>query len=561
MAKTRIDYSGLSTAYGALAEKAEKINAIRKTANSISESLSGIQDAHQGFGQTTEAIEEIKNKLNHYYAKVDTLKNYCAEIASVFTEAEDGMKVDPKSLKEFNNSVVGAEINLLLTGEYAPLSLEYKDGKWKTEITGASKANSNWNNTRLSNIDTDGKDWSKLSKKQIEEYTQASVVKHASSALNLESEEEQQTETTTSYGKRSSGGGGGVAYTASAVTAGATAGATALANEVAETAKTTDEKEENKDETKDENKELTTLENKENKDDTKADTSREKATDTENVTDDTKEDTTKTDTSAENKINETIEKGKEEIKEAVDSGKEEIKEAAANVEAKASDKMAEVRQTVAEKSGGRSSAPATSTPIEDVKAEPKVEEPTTDLPPEDEVTPPTETPNEPDIDIPEPSHSSEPTDGATITKTPSGTSDTPTPDDSAPSSSGNKVVPVVAGVAAAGAAGVGTKIYLDRKSAPTTNVVNEEYVYDDSDYSTTEYETADSGTTEPNLLKEESSSYKTRSNSETTDRDEEYEDGIEDDLSYDDNMRDNDLSFDETTPYEAIDNYEMGETH
>ena len=550
-----IDYKGLTAAWEALHEKTAKIEAIQTKVNSISKNLDTLQTDHNGFSSTGAIIEELNSKLNHYYAKVETLKQYCVDICSMFSQEEDDAKVIFENIQYFANSQTGREINQLLTGEYAPLSLEYKDGKWKTEITGASKANSNWNNTRLSKIDIDGKDWSKLSKKEIEEYTKTVVVEQANSTLGEENVE------TTSYGKRSSGGGGGAAYTASAVTAGATAGATALANEVAETTKTTDEKEENKDETKDENKELTTLENKENKDDTKAATSTEKVTDTENVTDDTKEDTTKTDTSAENKINETIEKGKEEIKEAVDSGKEEIKEAAANVEAKASDKMAEVRQTVAEKSGGRSSAPATSTPIEDVKEEPKVEEPTTDLPPEDEVTPPTENPTEPDIDIPEPSHSSEPTDGATITKTPSGASDTPTPDDSVPSSSGNKVVPVVAGVAAAGAAGVGTKIYLDRKSAPTTNVVNEEYVYDDSDYSTTEYETADSGTTEPNLLKEESSSYKTRSNSETTDRDEEYEDGIEDDLSYDDNMRDNDLSFDETTPYEAIDNYEMGETH
>ena len=104
-------------------------------------------------------------------------------------------------------------------------------------------------------------------------------------------------------------------------------------------------------------------------------------------------------------------------------------------------------------------------------------------------------------------------------------------------------------------------MYLDNKSAPENTYINEEFVVDDSDYAASNYETAEVGT-DADLLHEESSTYTTRSNSETTDsKDDMLDNGISDDLTYGMKMTDDNVSFDESTPYEAVDNYEIGETH
>ena len=219
-------------------------------------------------------------------------------------------------------------------------------------------------------------------------------------------------------------------------------------------------------------------------------------------------------------------------------------------------------------------APVAKEPVQ--AAQPKVEQSKVEAPKTEPSEPTTETPaptdpvetepvdpnpiEEPVVEDPEPVHTKIPEDdsSSTVTKVPS---EEPKSSSSSSSGGASKVVPVIAGVAAAGAAGVGTKIYLDNKSAPENTYINEEFVVDDSDYSASTAETAEIGT-DTDLLQEETSSYTTRANSETTDsKDDMLDSGIGDDLTYGMKMTDDNVSFDESTPYEAIDNYEMGETH
>ena len=270
-----------------------------------------------------------------------------------------------------------------------------------------------------------------------------------------------------------------------------------------------------------------------------------------------------------------------EIGDKVDAAKTEINNNISNAENKLTDKMEEVKQTVEEKSKPVTPAQPTTTtkvvekpvvkqtPTKSVEKAPEtpktVTTPAPTKPVEKTIKTPTPTEKDPNISddgntgVPEPKHTTIPKDDTTIVKT------VPKPETSKNSStsSGNasKVIPVIAGVAAAGAAGVGTKIYLDSKSAPENKYINEEFVVDDSDYTASHYESAEIGNDETDLLKEET--YRTRANSETTDesKEDKQSDAIADDMTYGMNFQDNDITFDETTPYEAIDNYEIGETH
>ena len=220
-----------------------------------------------------------------------------------------------------------------------------------------------------------------------------------------------------------------------------------------------------------------------------------------------------------------------EIGDKVDAAKTEINNNISNAENKLTDKMEEVKQTVEEKSKPVTPAqPTTTTKV--------VEKPVVKQTPTKSVEKAPETPK---------------TETTPVTSKPvEKTIETPTPTEKDPN---------ISDVAAAGAAGIGTKIYLDSKSAPENKYINEEFVVDDSDYTASNHESAEIGNDETDLLKEET--YRTRTNSETTDesKEDKQSDAIADNMTYGMNFQDNDITFDETTPYEAIDNYEIGETH
>lgn len=585
MSRVYISYEKLVQAVQTLNNFDTYIDSLNGGIGIVSNELAELDSKHSCFGVTKQWIEGIQYKINHYSEKTEELIYLSSSLKDLFIEKEGEMIIDANKLPEFNKSVASQELYKLMTGAkegYLNLSVD-ELGQTVADDTGTySIKNAKWSNTYLSELT--GREW--LDKGKIEKLTAANTA-----PIVYSTQTSQEDPKTGDNGN--SGGGGNYGNSGRGQTTGAGSITTLDTVGALNATPKTNTEITSKTETQEQNTELelkeaktddgavklnnseTTVEDTDTKVRKIVDTLKAKMEDRTNLLKEKQQ-------AAIDKILENNKSSETNTTDKVDTAKTEIKEAVTNVENKMNDKMEEVKQAVEEKSKPvvnetpkQSSEPkasvapkhevATSTPA--VTEEPKTEtpsdtEPTTDLPSDTEPT--IETPRSDDsTDIPAPVHKTDPEEDITITKVPKETTDSSSTSSSSTSTEPNKVIPVVAGVAAAGAAGAGTKIYLDRKSAPTTNFTNEEFVVDDSDYSASNYETAEISSGETNLLKDESSStYTTRANSETTDSEEEiYKDAIADDLSYDDNLKDTNITFDETTPYEAIDNYEMGETH
>lgn len=151
-------------------------------------------------------------------------------------------------------------------------------------------------------------------------------------------------------------------------------------------------------------------------------------------------------------------------------------------------------------------------------------------------TPTTTTEPTPSEDVVIPSESLDPIEPATTE--PTVDTDLPTPQRK--STSGNKVVPIIAGVAAAGAAGVGAKVILDKK---TSNDI-------DDDWDIQEEETEETPYTEDNML-DSSDEFTYKTDIEDTYSDVDYADDTFGEVSEDEDVQ----------GYQAINFNDISETH
>ena len=582
MASIKVNYENLEAAIKAVDKKVDIVKKYINSLNDISDQLDDLNSKHECFPVTMEWIEALHYKLNHYEAKLEELSYLCGSVIGIFEKKENELSVNAQKLKEFNSSVASKELYKLVTGKEGQLNITGKtiDKLKDKDLTGAYKTSySTWNNTKLSSLK--GRDW--IDRDKVAEVTGAFVATKATSTRD-ENPSNATTSPKVSTPKASgSGNSSNNVFSSAGVFAGGTAAVagSALSGVTATTPTTTTDEEkttaetETKDTKSTSEKYLEILQEKYNEIKTSLEEKQQAALD--KAISDASNNANATDANNNQTTNPT-QNNTTEITDKIDAAKTEINNNISNTENKITDKMEEVKQAVEEKSKPVEQPQQTTTKVvekpvvkqtptetvEKVPEAPKTETtPVTPNPVEEPVEPtPVETdpsiPDESDIDTPEPKHTVVPKDdSSTVTKVPKEESS----GSSSSSGGASKVVPVVAGVAAAGAAGVGTKIYLDSKSAPENKYINEEFVVDDSDYTASNYETAEVGT-DADLLHEESSTYTTRANSETTDsKDDMLGDGISDDLTYGMNVTDNDMTFDESTPYEAIDNYEMGETH
>ena len=514
MSKTIINSNNLNKAINELKYKSVYIDKLMSEMDNLSDEVAKINMDHNCFPITTRWIEAVQSKLNHYGAKIDELKYLCQSVVDIFSSTSEKAKASTNLIKEFNESpyylTARQDLYRLLTGKEGELKLTYNNNELGSNVTGAYKTSfSNWNNTILNELK--GRDW--LTKEKIEEVTKALTTGKAASIINSNLTPNNTTEIT-----------GGESASSSSST------------------KTSSEKQLNtlnksplrdySDSNKSTMSELTTPKTGENTSSTiTTDDTKQKA-----ALDTMLSNTNNAESSASVQNNSQSSQSTQSTEKAVNPDR--MKQAQKSVEVKSqpSSPTTSGEKTV-------TNQPSTST---DVPKE-KIEKPSSGS-----------SPIEPDISTPEPKHKTIPKDGSTtVTKVPKTETAKQT---STSSGNASKVIPVIAGVAAAGAAGIGTKIYLDNKSKEDTGYTNEEFVIDDSDYKATNYESAEINTNDTDLLKEES--YTTRSNSESSTSSEEvYEEGISDDMTYGMNFQDNDITFDETTPYEAIDNKEIGETH
>ncbi len=233
------------------------------------------------------------------------------------------------------------------------------------------------------------------------------------------------------------------------------------------------------------------------------------------------------------------EKAAEAAEQRAQEAEEKAKEAEAKVkEAEKETKKPENTYTETEqterKSSSGSEAPVTKKPAAKTQ-EPKTSEPKTPDSPVDPEEPDTPTtPVEP-----------EPIGPDVDPDSPSGDDELPVPE-TKKSSGGNKVVPIIAGVAAAGAAGVGAKIFLDKKTG--SNIDDENWEESD-EYN--EYGDSDiSSSSEDNVLD---------SSDEFT-----YKADLDEDYSAEDYDEDNfsDVSEEEEVQgYQAINFNDISETH
>ena len=591
MATNYIDYEKLYNAQGALRNQIDDILDLIAEIKEIKNNIETIKETHDGFGTSLTWAQDILERLREYRALYSTIATYCRDAISIFKNAEGD--IDPEKLKDFNKSRTGKDFYKILTGEEGNLELQL-EGKNLISKTKDNQLIGNiwWSRSKLKDNMTK-KYWEDVTAEELEHLTGATVAKEAKSNQPAANKGKAQQATNNGGGGSQSYSGGGSGVSTPTLTTMGTAGlgiggaAAGIGSAISGGSTTVGETAASSKEEKDK---------KESVEETKTDETKTTETTTDQKTGDTTTTTTQVEETKTEETKDTaldsILKGAEttktELKTAVDNAKTEVKDALKASENNLTDKMEEVKKTVEENAHKETTpaptentqpqqttpAPVAKEPVQ--AAQPKVEQPKVEAPKTEPSEPTTETPaptdpvetepvdpnpiEEPVVEDPEPVHTKIPEDDSTstVTKVPS---EEPKSSSSSSSGGASKVVPVIAGVAAAGAAGVGTKIYLDNKSAPENTYINEEFVVDDSDYSASTAETAEVGT-DTDLLQEETSSYTTRANSETTDsKDDMLDSGIGDDLTYGMKMTDDNVSFDESTPYEAIDNYEMGETH
>ena len=592
MAKNYIDYDKLYLAQKKLKDQIDDLTDLIKDIKNIEDSIQQLQVTHESFQTNINWAQDIKERLREYRGLYRTLVKWCIDAITIFEGTENDLSINADKLREFNKSDTARDWEIILTGKKGGLNLQLDKETNLLKESSADTKDIKWTSSKVKNT-MYGKTWNEISKKELKSLTGATVVDGAKSNQPASNDGKKQTTPTNSGGgsQSYSGGRSGVSTPklttmgtaglgiggAAAGIGSAISGGTTSVGETAASSKEEKDKKESVEETKTDETKTTETTTDQKTGDTTTNTTQVEETKTEETKD-----------TALDSILKGAETTKTELKTAVDNAKTEVKDALKASENNLTDKMEEVKKTVEENAHKETTpaqtentqaqqttpAPVQKEPVQ--AAQPKVEQPKVEAPKTEPSEPTTETPaptdpvetepvdpkpiEEPVVEDPEPVHTKIPEDdsSSTVTKVPS---EEPKSSSSSSSGGASKVVPVIAGVAAAGAAGVGTKIYLDNKSAPENTYINEEFVVDDSDYSASTAETAEIGT-DTDLLQEETSSYTTRANSETTDsKDDMLDSGIGDDLTYGMKMTDDNVSFDESTPYEAIDNYEMGETH